>query len=216
LGLILSIYLISSTKKAATFRLLAANQTKSFCWLWVRSYWLMMLSPPVKGLKRRLIMATAAKVITAALQRILVQGSESDLQPDEYQDAIFAMNNFMLALDADGVSLGYTEVTNLGDEVTIPAGALRGLIANLAIEVSPDYNGTITQGLVAAATAGLAVMQKLGVSTPITHLPCTLPIGSGNANHYNSNFYDCAEDDILAETTGSIALESGTNQAAGV
>ena len=99
-----------------------------------------------------LTMATAAKVITAALQRILVQGSESDLQPDEYQDAIFAMNNYMLALDADGVSLGYTEVTNLGDEVTIPAGALRGLIANLAIEVSPDYNGTITQGLVAAAT----------------------------------------------------------------
>lgn len=164
-----------------------------------------------------LTMATAAKVITAALQRILVQGSEADLEPDEYQDAIFAMNNYMLALDADGVSLGYTEVTNLGDEVTIPTGALRGLIANLAIEVSPDYNGTITQGLVAAATAGLAVMQKLGVSTPRAHLPCTLPIGSGNESYgyQDSHFYDCNEDDILAETTGSIALESGTNQAAG-
>ena len=162
-------------------------------------------------------MATAAQVVKASLQRILVQGSESDLQPDEYQDAIFSMNNFMLALDADGVSLGYTEVSDLGDDVTIPPGALRGLIANLAIEVAPDYNGVVTPALQRAAVEGLKVMQKLGVGKPITRLPCTLPIGSGNeADYYTTfHFYDCDEDDILAETTGSIGLESNTNQAAG-
>ena len=55
-------------------------------------------------------MATVAQVAKASLQRILVQASEAELEPDEYQDFIFAMNNFMLSLDADGVSLGYTEV----------------------------------------------------------------------------------------------------------
>lgn len=161
-------------------------------------------------------MATAAQVIKAALQRILVQGSEAPLEASEYQDAIFAMNNFMLALDAEGVSLGYTEVSNLGDEVTIPSGALRGLIANLAVEVSPDYDGTITDGLAAAAIAGLDTMRLLGQRVPTSSLPGTLPVGSGNSGDSQtrfSNFYPDEESLILAETTGAIGLETGTEAA---
>ena len=156
-------------------------------------------------------MATAAQVIKAALQRILVQGSESDLEPDEYQDAIFAMNNYMLDLDASGVQLGYTVVADLGDEITIPTGALRGLIANLAIEVSPDYNGTISPGLAVAAAAGERTMRLLGQHIPTMRLPSTLPIGSGNEyGGQLQHFYPDLEAEILAETTGCISLESGT------
>ena len=92
-------------------------------------------------------MATVAQVAKASLQRILVQASEAPLQPDEYSDFIFAMNNYMNDLDASGIQLGYTEVSALGDDVTIPTGALRGLIANMAIEVAPDYNGIISARL---------------------------------------------------------------------
>ena len=83
-------------------------------------------------------MATVAQVAKASLQRILVQASEAPLEPDEYQDYIFALNNYMAQLDAQGVMLGYTVVDSLGDEVTVPTGALRGIIANMAIEVAPD------------------------------------------------------------------------------
>ena len=160
-------------------------------------------------------MATAAQVIKAALQRILVQDSEASLQASEYQDAIFAMNNYMLALDAQGITLGYTEVADLGDDITIPTGALRGLIANLAIEVAPDYNGAISEGLVVAAQQGMEAMRKLGVSITATAYPSTLPIGSGNdyGNGWDWKFYPDLEADILAETTGSIGLESGTEDA---
>jgi len=157
-------------------------------------------------------MASAAKVIKAALQRILVQDSEAPLDASEYQDSIFAMNNFMLDLDAQGVKLGYTEVISLGDEVTIPPGALRGLIANLAIEVSPDYDGTITQGLAQAANDGLKAMRRLGVRIRTSQMPSTLPIGSGNEWDGSSEyrFYPDLEAEILSETTGAIGLESGT------
>lgn len=161
-------------------------------------------------------MATAAQVIKAALQRILVQASEAPLEASEYQDAIFAMNNIMLALDADGVRLGYKEVTNLGDDVTIPPGALRGLIANLAIEVAPDYNGQITDGLVAAAANGTKTMRMLGVRISQSSYPGTLPIGSGNeddSGYATYKFYDDDEALILAETTGAIGLEVGTEGA---
>ena len=73
-------------------------------------------------------MTTAAQIVRSALQEISVQADEADIQPSEAQDAIFAMNNFMLDLDANGVSLGYTVVSDLGDDITIPAGAIQGLI----------------------------------------------------------------------------------------
>tara|TARA_R110002050_G_scaffold50963_1_gene117592 strand:+ start:1209 stop:1697 length:489 start_codon:yes stop_codon:yes gene_type:complete len=160
-------------------------------------------------------MATVAQVAKSSLQRILVQASEAELEPDEYQDFIFAMNNFMLSLDADGVTLGYTEVANLGDEVTIPTGALRGLIANMAIEVAPDYNGTISQGLIVAATEGMKVMRKIGQRIPTSFMPSTLSVGSGNESDdegLTSNFYPSRQAEILAETTGAIGLEQNTTE----
>lgn len=155
-------------------------------------------------------MATVAQVAKASLQRILVQGSEANLEPDEYRDFMFALNNYMLALDADGISLGFTEVSDLGDEVTVPVGALRGIIANMAIEVAPDYNGVVSPGLVAAAEQGMSAMRKLGQRIPTSRYPSTLPRGSGNCTSIFSGdtFYPCSEEEILAETTGAIGLES--------
>lgn len=161
-------------------------------------------------------MATAAQVIKAALQRILVQDSEAPLQADEYQDSIFALNNLMLAYDAQGITLGYTEVGSLGDDITVPTGALRGVIANLAIEMAPDFSGIITDGLVRAANEGLVAMRKLGVIVGATQYPSTLPFGSGNddGSFDTSHFYPDLEAQILAETTGAIGLEVNTNNAA--
>ena len=158
-------------------------------------------------------MTTVAQVAKAALQRILVQASEAPLEADEYQDFIFAMNNYMLALDAQGIHLGYTAVSNLADQVTVPVGALRGVIANLAIEVAPDYGGVVTDALVLQAREGLQAMRMLGQTIGGTRMPSTLPIGSGNTDTgygWSWNFYPASEDSILAETIGTIALESST------
>ena len=163
-------------------------------------------------------MATASQVIKAALQRIVVQASEAPIEPSEAQDFIFAMNNYMFDLDARGIALGYTVVGGLGDEITIPLGALRGLIANMAIEVAPDYDGQVSQALVLAASEGFKAMQRLGQIIPTSEFPGTLPIGSGNEGRHHrreSHFYADLEAQILAETTGSIGLETGTNEAAG-
>lgn len=163
-------------------------------------------------------MATVAKVAKASLQRILVQASEADLEPDEYNDWIFALNNWMLAHDADGIRLGFTEVSSLGDEITVPTGALRGIIAGVAIEVAPDYSGAVTPALVKAADEGLQTMRRLGAHIAQTQFPCTLPRGSGNTGYAygSSRFYPALEATILAETTGSIALETYTEDGGGV
>jgi hypothetical protein len=158
-------------------------------------------------------MATVAQVAKASLQRILVQATEAALEPAEYQDFIFAMNNYMAQLDASGISLGYTEVNDLGDIVTIPTGALRGLIANMAIEVSPDYGGVVSEALGLAARQGLLTMRVIGQRMGVTRNPSTLPMGSGNEDRsfgIGGNFYPDREAEILAESTGAIGLEVNT------
>jgi len=159
-------------------------------------------------------MATAAQVITAALQKILVQASEAPLEADELSGAIFTMNNLMLDYDASGIRLGYTEILTLGDDVTIPVGALRGLIYNLARDLVPEFGGEFSQLAEDIAQSGLKTMRKLGVAITATEFPSTLPIGSGNEddNVFTSRFYPGLEDQILAETTGCIALETGTRE----
>lgn len=157
-------------------------------------------------------MATVEQVAKSALRRILVQGAELDLEPGEYQDFMDAMNHYMLDLNAQGIALGYTEVSNLADQVTVPTGALRGVITNMAIEVAPEYGGVVSDALVAAASDSLAAMRRLGFRIKSSRLPGTLPIGSGNKgfSSLHREFYPDEEASILAETTGAIGLESDT------
>jgi len=157
-------------------------------------------------------MTTAAQVTKAILQEILVRSVEAPLEADEIQDTIFAMNNYMTALDAEGVSLGYTIVADLGDDITIPAGALQGLISNVAIMVAPQFGATVDQALIAKAKVGLSAMRKLGVTLEPMVFPSTLPVGSGNEFRHGNNdhFYPGSDAEILTETGNGIGLESGT------
>ncbi len=143
----------------------------------------------------------------------MVAASESELNQDEATDFIFSMNTWMFSLDADGVNLGYTEVANLADIVTVPLGALYGIIKNMAIISAPDYGVIVKPALAAEAIAGLKVMRKIGsVMTP-SIFPSTLPIGSGNEGtgaFRDNHFYVGDEESILAEASGPIGLEADT------
>jgi len=138
-------------------------------------------------------MATAGDIANSALKRILVQASDAPLEADEYADFIEAMNNYMAALEAEGVKLGYTPVDNVADSVTVPPGALRGLIANLAIEVAPDFGGSISASLVGQARSGMQAMRLLGQSRILGAFPSNLPVGSGvedegwDSDHFYQN-----------------------------
>jgi len=158
-------------------------------------------------------MATAAQVTKAILQEILVHGSESELEADEFKDTVFVMNNYMTAQDANGINLGYTVVSNLGDEITIPAGAIQGLISNVAIMIAPQFGATVDQGLVVKAKIGLQAMRKLGVTIGKMQFPGTLPIGSGNeSNNFDSrdHFFNNSDSNVETEANQNIGLESST------
>lgn len=139
---------------------------------------------------------TAAQLIKQSLQEILVQASESPLEADEYRDCIFVLNSFMADLEANGVDLDYTPIDSLSDEITVPAGAIMGLVSNLAILVAPQFGKSVSLELVKKAKKGMATIYRLGQTVAITEYPDTLPRGSGNTADglWEDTFYPGAAD----------------------
>jgi len=157
---------------------------------------------------------TGASVVKDILQELVVQGAEQALEADETTTVIRYMNRYMFMLDAQGIALGYTEVNNLGDPITVPAGAIMGMIKNIAMMIAPQFDVTASAELVAAANQGLDAMRKLGSSIQPAQFPCTLPIGSGNEGDTFDNefhFFPCPDNDILTEAGRNILLEDQTN-----
>ena len=129
---------------------------------------------------------TAGDVIRRALQAILVTGADSPLTADEYQDGLDALNAYMASLEGMGVRLGYTQCCTINDAVTVPAGAIRGIVSNLAIDIASDYGGRVSQALVKRADEGLKTLYRLGVIVGTSALPSNFPRGS---SRYGDVYY---------------------------
>ena len=157
---------------------------------------------------------TAESVIKDALIEIVVLGAEAPLEPVDAQGAVRYLNRMMAAFDAEGIDLGYTEVTTLASPITVALGAVEGMVFNLAKRLWTQYaDGQPVPGdLLLKARDGLESMRAVAVSFGATEFPNTLPIGSGNQTETftNQRFYPDLQDDILAESTGSIGLETDT------
>lgn len=157
-------------------------------------------------------MTKVSEVVTDALEEIVVQSAEAKIEQADANSAIRALNDMMLAWAVDGIDLGYTVVADLGDDVTVALGAIRGIKANLAVELASRYEVQPSQSLMIRARDGKITCIDLSFEQSESVYPETLPRGSGNSypDYLNSKFYPNQSDTILTETGGSIALEEDT------
>lgn len=157
-------------------------------------------------------METAETLIKDALQEILVQAAEAPLGADDFQTGARYLNRMMFAFDSDGIDLGYTEVLTLADPITVPEGAIEGMIANLAVRLARQYMKPISADLAARAAEGERTMTRISVEVGPTLYPGTLPIGSGNEwdTNFGDVFYRDPAEPILEEQGGFISVESET------
>jgi hypothetical protein len=138
-------------------------------------------------------MATVQQIADHALKLIMVLGADASMQPEDSTDFIFLLNNYLSALEADGLNLGYTVVVNLSDEVTVPPGAVLGIIYNMAVLSCPSYGGTASPEVIAGAEKGLKTIRRLCVVPIAAVNPSTLPRGNGNYSWNNTDFYPGTE-----------------------
>jgi len=160
-------------------------------------------------------MAKVNEVVIDALEDLVVQADEAPVEASEAAAAIRALNDMMLALEAKGITLGYTVVNDMGDEMTVPEGAIFGIKKNLAVLLAPKYEVPVPPALAKAAKDGMMILVDLAVDITDTEYPCTLPQGSGNdyPGYADTTFYSDEESTILTESGGSVALEDETEAA---
>lgn len=68
----------------------------------------------------------------------------------------------------------------MADIVTVPDGAIRGVVSNLAIELAPMFGGKVSATLVKQASEGMKTLLKYGVKIGQTRNPSMLPMGIAN------------------------------------
>lgn len=133
-------------------------------------------------------MATVEDAMKSSLKDLIVAGSEASIEDVDAQDYIFALNNFMEAQIADGLTLTWTTVANLTDTLVLTNssgtsvinGALSAIAANVAKEVAAQYGAPVQASLEQRARSGLQLLAKIGKGSLSAKKPSTLPLGSGN------------------------------------
>lgn len=157
-------------------------------------------------------METAQDVVNDILQEILVQANEQAIEAVDFQFVVRYMNRYMNEL-AITAPLGYTSVSVPSDPITIPDGAINGLVYNVALQILNSYDIEVGPTLYQNAKRSRKIMLKISRNTVRTKHPSTLPIGSGNECYDNSqHFYPGEGDTVGTETNGNILLEDITNE----
>lgn len=156
-------------------------------------------------------MATAKEVIYDALEEIRFKGAEDPIQKYEAESARRYLNDMMTMWAAKGINLGYTVISNIGETLTVPDGAIFGIKKLLAISISSKLKAEVSQLLYKQAEEGWKAILNLAFSISPLEYPETLPKGSGNyCGIYDEKYYLPLDAAILGETNGFISVEDDT------
>jgi hypothetical protein len=160
-------------------------------------------------------MATALDIINRSMSLIGVKSSGVDLSDDEINDAIESMNDMMLALDVEGIRLGYDVVTSSSDEITAPDWSYGMMKYNLALLLADEYNKNVTQSLATFANKYMMVVRNRIVNISQPRFSDTLPTGSGHNNgcgYLNNRFFQDTDSDDLLFGNGEHMLDDESEQ----
>jgi len=150
----------------------------------------------------------AGTVTKDILLELIAIGAEGDMDASETASTIRYINRYMNMIAAQGINLGFTEITSVDDTITIADGAIMGLIKNVAKIMAPQFGAIVPPELHEAARDGLKAMRRLGTSITPSQMPGTLPKGSGNDDGtYGDTYYETPSDSIVTETDSNILLE---------
>lgn len=148
----------------------------------------------------------AAEWIKDALLEIGVQAASQSVSPDKFQSGIRYANRLMSS--HDNLGLGYTELSNANDEVTIPPYAEEWAVYALAVRLNTQFgpNQDIVELKDKERTAYRQMLKHIDIDMSVSY-PSILPTGSGNG--YFNNFYHGGGDNYLLTEQGDYILTEG-------
>lgn len=132
---------------------------------------------------------TANDVVTRALQMVGVRAAETPITAAELSDGLDLLNDMLAEWQGSGLKLGYVPISTGTDELDLPEVCNMAVKSNLAIYMHPEYGKQVNPALAAAATDSYNQMVNALVRIGDVSPPSTLPIGSGNLDYTETNFF---------------------------
>jgi len=131
-------------------------------------------------------MTQVSSIVRDALLHLRVQDAAEAVDAQAMQDAIRALNGMMQRWEADGVSVGWTDVSAPDDTLPAPAEAEEAISYNLAVRLRARYGVAIDPDVIQMATDGLAALRADVVANTFNRISYDdLPMGEGWCGGYN-------------------------------
>lgn len=132
-------------------------------------------------------MTTAATIVSRALRLLRVVDSNEAPEAEDFETARQALNGMLRRWEANGLALGWQDVDNPADELSIPAEAEQAVAFNLALMLRAEYGVSLDADVVGFAQEGLADLRRdVLVANPLVLVP-RLP-RRGRYNIYTDSY----------------------------
>lgn len=134
-------------------------------------------------------MTTAATIVKRALRLLRVVDATEAPEAEDFETGRDALNGMLTRWEANGLAMGWQNVTNPTDELPIPPEAEQAVAFNLALVLRAEYGVSLDADVVQFATDGLAELQRdMLVANPLVLRP-RLP-RCGRYNIYTGGYND--------------------------
>ena len=135
----------------------------------------------------------AREIITRAFAEVVQ--SKYTIEDVNMNDGLRYLNRMMAKLEVD-IDLGYTSLSSVDSDVTVPETVTLGMVKNLALILWPQYSTTPVNPLIkfVADRSIDAMRSQAFTGIEPAQYPATLSVGSGNYDGvYSDPFYTNAE-----------------------
>lgn len=112
----------------------------------------------------------AIDLIARCMRLLRVIDADEAPEAKQAEDALLALNAMLRRWEADGISLGWNDISQVSDEIPVPDEALEAVTFNLAIKLRPEYGVSLDADVVETARAGLASLRRdVMVANPLAY-----------------------------------------------
>lgn len=135
-------------------------------------------------------MSTGTFIVESALKRIGAHSIVQPAAPETITEGFNILNSMVMMWLSDDIDIGIIPLKVVGNDIGEPADTTNGIINNLAIELSPDFdNGKVivSQDLRNLALKQFTLIKNLYqiVEVPLKVVSSTLPLGQGNRTGFS-------------------------------
>lgn len=132
-------------------------------------------------------MTQVIDIVRDALGHLRVIDADSAPAPSDTRDAIRALNQMMRGWEAEGLPLGWSDVSEPEQAMPTPPEADEALGYNLALRLTARYGVSLDESVAGMAVAGRALLSAMVTSSTFvrTEYP-NLPRGESQGGRYGS------------------------------